>query len=367
MHRLVLIGAGRAHLHLLRVCSRRPILGLEIVLVIPLGERYSRAMTSGYLRHVYVEEDLRIDVAALAERAGARVVIARADRIVAEEKVLVTGSERIPFDLCSIDDVGIAEGADLPGVSVHAVMLMPFSTPVKLRRALEAHLDAGGEPLRCAVVGGGRTGVEAAFALIHLLRERSRPGVITVVDGASDILRALPSCRQQARSRLERAGVCFALGARAVAVQADRILLASGAELPSDLTVWATSGRPAELIAASGLPHDAHGRLLADGALRSRDGGPLWAAGDCVSREAGSPNSPVGGRNEGELLERSLRATIGHSRLRLAVPWRGARCLVDTGDGRAIIHWGPLRGHFRLAWWLRNCVDRRHVRDLAGS
>ena len=53
LRRLVLIGAGRANLHLLRGLSRSLVRGLEIVLVTPDGEMFDPSMTSGLLRGAY--------------------------------------------------------------------------------------------------------------------------------------------------------------------------------------------------------------------------------------------------------------------------------------------------------------------------
>jgi hypothetical protein len=87
---------------LLRALSRPLVRGLEIVLVTTDGVQYDPAMTAGILRGGYAETDARIDVHALAARAGARVVQARADRFAPGSHFVHAGSERIGFDLCSI-------------------------------------------------------------------------------------------------------------------------------------------------------------------------------------------------------------------------------------------------------------------------
>ena len=64
LRRLVLVGAGRAHLHLLHALSRPVVRGLELVLVTTDRVQYDPAMTSGILRGAYDESETRIDVAA---------------------------------------------------------------------------------------------------------------------------------------------------------------------------------------------------------------------------------------------------------------------------------------------------------------
>ena len=354
----MLVGAGRAHLHVLRAFARRFVRGLEIVVVTTDRVQHDPAMASGILRGAYAESEARVDVDALAERAGARVVHAGASQLDPTSHVVSAGAERIAFDLCSIDDVGPPLGDDLFGVAENAVALRPAARLLDARRAIDARLADGTSPINCAVVGGGSTGVECAFLLQRLVRVRPGGGVVTIVESAPHLLPDMPSCRESAHRALERDGVCFALGARAVEVHEDGVLLASGGGLPSDLVVWATGGAPARLIAESGLPHDAHGRLLVDEGLRARSGAPIWAAGDCASIE-----QTVGGdgRDHGELLERALRAHVAGGAGRLPHPRARSLCLLDTADGRAIIRWGPMAGRSRLAGWLKRRRDRQFV------
>ena len=103
LRRLVLIGAGRANLHLLGALSRSLVRGLEMVLVTPDRELFDRSMTSGLLRGAYDLAEVRIDVAAVAARAGARVVHARAEQLLVDTHVVHAGTERLAFDLCAID------------------------------------------------------------------------------------------------------------------------------------------------------------------------------------------------------------------------------------------------------------------------
>ena len=357
LRRLVLIGAGRANLNLLRALSRSLVRGLEIVLVTPDRELFDPSMTSGLLRGAYDLDDVRIDVAAVAERAGARVVEARADRLLMEERVVHAGAERLAFDLCVIDEIGPSADAELPGVTAHAIALRPASRLADVARVVADRLTRSADAVACTVVGGGTTGVECAFSLQRMLRSRAAGGVVSVVDSAPDILRDAAPCRDVARRALERNGVCFALGARVVEVFADRVMLASGASLQSDLTIWATGGAPPSLIAASGLPHDTRGRLLVDERLRARDDSPVWAAGDCAatSEHGAEP------RSQGALLEREIRRYLGAPVPRRVRPRSSTVCVLDTGDGRAILRWRTLTMRSRLAWWIKRRMDHRFV------
>jgi selenide,water dikinase len=364
LRRLVLVGAGRAHLHLLHALSRQVVRGLELVLVTTDRVQYDPAMTSGILRGAYDESETRIDVVALAERAGARVVQARADRFDPNARVVQAGSERVTFDLCSIDELGPPLGGALPGVVEHTIPLRPASIVPEARDVILERLADGPQPVRITIVGGGSVGVECAFVLQRILRARTGGGVVTIVDAISHVLGDLAPCRESAHRALESRGICFVLGTGAVAVRSEGVVLASGALLPSDLVVWATGGAAPSFIADSGLPHDAHGRLLVDARLRERSGAPIWAAGDCASLEATVAVDP---RRQGEILEREIKAHLGASHRRMAPPRVRPPCLLDTGDGRAIVRWGPVTARSRLAGWLKRRLDRQFVARLGSG
>ena len=128
--------------------------------------------------------------------------------------------------------------------------------------------------------------------------------------------------------------------------------------------MWATGGAPTALIAESGLPHDADGRLLVDARLRARSGAPVWAAGDCASIDASAGADPW---RHGEILAREIRAQLGAPLHRVPTPRARPLCLLDTADGRAIVRWGPIAGRSRLAGWLKRRLDRRFVKKLGSE
>src|SRR3954470_16160652 len=100
--RLVLVGGGQAHLHVLRELARRPIVDIETT-VVAADDHYHRAMMAGYLQGQYEKNDLCIELASLAARARARLVRAHAQRIDFERQIIVTPEEQIAFDVCSLD------------------------------------------------------------------------------------------------------------------------------------------------------------------------------------------------------------------------------------------------------------------------
>ena len=128
-------------------------------------------------------EELRVDAVALADRAGVRLVQASVDRIGVEERVVIAGSERIPFEPAPLTRSMSQRSTALPGVAQHALHVRPASALLGLRHAIQMRLETIDRAADCVVVGGGTLGMELAFTLLSGLRGTpSTGGVVTIVD-----------------------------------------------------------------------------------------------------------------------------------------------------------------------------------------
>lgn len=367
--RLVLVGGGHAHLHVLRELARRPMADVETLVVVP-GEQYAGAMVPGFLQGRYEAEDLRFDLAGLARRAGARLVHGAVERVDAARRVVVLPQgDELPFDVCSLDIGCDPAGADIPGVARHAIALRPAGLALELRARFDALLAAG-RPVAIVVVGGGATGVEAALALHHRLRASAASGHVALVEQGTEVLTAFePPMRRLATEVLRARAIPLALGGRVVSVGAGTVTLHNGASLPADLVVWAAGAAAPALIAHSGLAQDEHGYLLVDRTLRAVDGAPVWGAGCCVAVKDVAPAARGGeyALREPPALDRNLRAALGHGRPRRYRPQPSSLALLDAGGGWALMRWKGIYRHSRWAWRLKDMIDRRFVRRYRES
>ncbi len=364
LRRLVLVGGGRAHLHVLRELARRPIAGVETVLVVS-GDHFHAAMVPGYLQGQYEADQLRFDLTSLARRAGARLVHAIAERVDPVQRVVIASGDAIPFDVCSLDLEREATGADTPGVAEQAIALHPPARAVKLRARLDALAADTSHPPSVVVVGGGKDGVEVALAVRQRLGTAVAGAVVSLVEQGTEILPGVdPQLRQLATRVLRERGVSLALGGRVTEVGASEVMLHNGAAIPADLVVWAAGAVAPPLIALSGLAHDANGYLLVDRSMRAVDGAPVWGAGECITHQAfpGLAREAAQALREAPALDRSLRAALGKGRPARFRPQRRHLELLNAGGGWALMRWKGMYRHSRWAWRLKNLIDRRFMR-----
>ena len=150
------------------------------------------------------------------------------------------------------------------------------------------------------VVGGGATGVELAGTLGELRNDVLRatfPDVnpdrlhIQLVEMAPGLLMPFKEkLREYTRRQLAERGVDIRLNTTIREVTPDRVLLADGTALPSDLTVWAAGVAAHQSVAAWGLPQGKGGRLLVGPDLRVAGTTNIFATGDiALNQENPSP------------------------------------------------------------------------------
>ena len=141
MKRVLLVGGGHAHAWVLR----EGIPG-EVTLVSPYPRHTYSGMLPGYVAGHYPAEALSIDLAGLAARAGARLVIGRAAALdAARRRVRLEDGRELEYDVASLD-VGSVPAMNVPGSTEHVIAVKPFESFVAEWEAIK------GDARRIAVV-----------------------------------------------------------------------------------------------------------------------------------------------------------------------------------------------------------------------
>ena len=348
---ILLLGAGHAHVEVLRRFAMKPEPGVRLTLVGREPETPYSGMLPGLIRGDYTTDQAHIDLAPLAAAAGARLIIGEAVAIDPTARTVgVTGRPDIPFDLLSIDVGGTPAMPDNGGIPVK-----PIGRFLERLAGLEATLP---QDSRIAVVGGGAGGVELALALAQRMRGQTR---VTLVSSTPEPLTsAPPRARRLARAALVDGGVELVSGVTAGALRNGVLPLSDGTALDAAAALWVTGVIGPAFLATSGLACDEAGCVRVDAALRSVSHEFVFAAGDCAA--LGRPKSGVWAVRAGQPLADNLRRAA----LRLPPkPWkpqRDALVLLGLGGGRAIGWRNGLVASGRKIGWLKDWIDRRWMR-----
>jgi selenide,water dikinase len=366
MKRLLLLGGGHAHVHVLREIGAALDPLVSVTLVSPCPRLLYTGMVPGYVAGHYSAEEVSIDLVALAARARARLVPGTAVSVDPDRRaVTCADGSTFDYDVLSCDIGSQLRTAGVPGAQAHAFPVRPMEKLLEgWSRVLE---DARRRVVRAVtIVGGGAAGVELAFAMDWRLR-RELGDDLSHVRVLTDTPSPLPEFNAGARrllvSRLQARGIGVHAGIPVAEVGEGFVRLANGNEFASDATFWAGGAAAPGLFRASGLATDERGFLAVDAALRSTSHPGVFGAGDCAS-VVGEPRAKAGvfAVRAAVPLAANLRAALAASGA--YVGWRPQRrflALVSTGDRHAVGSWGPLAFQGRWAWRWKDRIDREFV------
>lgn len=353
---LILAGGGHAHVAVLADWIRNGVPAIAAIFVTPSRHLRYSGMVPGWISGRYHRDLGTVDVAALAQRAGARLILSRVCAIDPEARQLtLEDGERLGFDIVSLDTGGIGRAADILGADPRLRDVRPIDRFVDEIAALD------NAPTRVAVIGGGAGGVELAFGFRNFRNGTSKPEVVLVA-GESGLLFEFPTAvRQRVARALDRQNV--SLIEADAQMQGSALSAGSGNLEPCDLIVAALgSGAPA-WPREGGLACDKAGFIEVDRYQRSVSHPHVLAVGDVAMRQDRFiAHSGVHAVFAGPVLARNLRAIIaGEVPDAVYRPRFNSLYLMSTGDGRAVASYGPLAAEGRWVMWLKDRIDRRWI------
>ncbi len=362
---LVLVGAGHAHVEVLRQFGMSKQPGVRLTLITREVDTPYSGMLPGLVAGRYTFDEAHIDTGPLARFAGARLYQDEAIGIdLAESAVLCRGRPPVPFDLLSLDVGSRPNTGGVPGAADHAIPVKPIDGFLPRFEQLRARVIEG-RSRHILLVGGGAGGVELLLSIERRLRQDApdRALAFTLATASADILPAFPPAfRARFRAILEQRGITLRTGARVSAVAPGCVRLDGGERLAADEVLWTTEAAPASWLAGAGLPLDAAGFLRVDGQLRAVGHDHVFAAGDMVTFDPGPvERSGVYAVRAGPVLAANLRAALTGGRLLRYRPQRDALYIVTTGEPSAVL----TRNGFTLggdwAFRLKDWIDRRFM------
>lgn len=371
---VVLVGAGHAHVTVLRKFGMNPLPGVRLTLISREVHTPYSGMLPGLIAGHYGFDDAHIDTGPLARFAHARLY---QDEVLAIDlpgrKVICRSRPPVPYDLLSLNIGSTPDTASIPGAAEHVIPVKPIDGFLQRFEAFKARTLARKGRARVALVGAGAGGVELVLSVERRLRyELLRAGLdpaglsYVLISDADDILPNFPArFRARMRAILAARGIHVISGARVQRVEAGCLVLDGHAPVDADEVLWTTQAAPAGWLAKTGLPVDARGFLRVDPMLRVMGHDGLFAAGDTIAfPERGLPKSGVYAVRAGPVLAENIRRTLTGRRLRPFRPQRQALYLVSVGEREAVGTRNGLTFEGAWAWRWKDWIDRRFMRKF---
>jgi pyridine nucleotide-disulfide oxidoreductase family protein len=368
MKRLVLLGGGHAHVHVLRQLAAQRPADVQVVLVSPFARQLYSGMLPGVVAGHYGIDELAIPLPPLAQAAGAEFAQTAAVALDARERTVTLADGRVAeYDLLSIDTGSAPPRAAMPGAQEHALFVRPIERFVGL---LDRLVDlARTRPLDVPVIGGGAAGFELVLALAHRLRRDAgahEHRLVLVTGGAVPLAGYPAGVVVRGRRALRRRGISVVEQACS-AVESDRLHLADGATLASDAPVVAIGGAAPAWLQGSALALDERGFVASGPTLQSTSHPEVFAAGDVATRvDAPHPKSGVYAVRAGPPLADNLLRVLAGQPPQPYQPQRRTLNLLSCGDRHAIASWGAVSWQGAWVWRWKDHIDRDFLARYAG-
>lgn len=377
IQKLLLLGAGHAHLQVLaRLAQHRPA-DLDVTVLTPYPFLTYSGMVPGLMAGRYPPKDCQIPLEPLFKAAGARWVQGRVtalDAAAQTVQVVAAGGnksapEQLPYHRLSIDTGATIDRqrleADMPGAASRALIVRPIEAFAALwPQVLEL---AQKQAVSLAVIGAGAAGVELVLAAEQRLRGACLAGAsFTLVTGGDDPAASYPEgVRRRVLRRLKARGITV-LREACTGIDKGVVHLRSGASLACDVPILAIGTHAPAWLQGSGLALSGSGHVLVNACQQSTSHPRVFAAGDVATRaDAPHPKSGVYAVRAGPVLAHNLMAAHHGQPLKAWRPPQHTLNLLSCGAGHAIASWGPLHAEGGWAWRWKDRIDRAFMARYA--
>ncbi len=368
---VVLVGAGHAHVAVLKMFGMNPLPGVRLTLITREVDTPYSGMLPGLVAGHYTFDEAHIDAGPLARFARARLYRAEAIGLDLENRHIVCRDRPpVPYDVLSLDIGSRPNTSSVPGAEGAAIPVKPIDGFLPRFEAMRrAVIEARGKA-RVALVGAGAAGVELILAVERRLRRDvagagGDPAALSflLVTGAAHILPAFPAkFRALFESVLAARGVAVRASARVSSLDGGLLRVTGGESIAADHVLWTTEATAASWLGETGLALDERGFIRVDESLRALGHDAVFAAGDTAAfGPRPLPRSGVYAVRAGPVLAANIRAVLTGARPRAFAPQREVLYLVSTADGHAVGTRNGFTFSGRWVWRWKNSIDRRFM------
>lgn len=368
---VVLVGAGHAHVQVLRQFGMKPMPDIRLTLITPDVHTPYSGMLPGLIAELYRFDEAHIDTRPLCRFAGARLYQSMATGIDLATKIVACDNRPpVPYDVLSINIGSTPNTVSVPGAAEHAIPVKPVSGFLERFEALRQRVREVGGECRIAVVGAGAGGVELILSLERGLRRALRAGGhdpsrlhFTLIAADEPILPEFPKrFSERFETILKERGIEVIRNAPASGVRYGAVEVSGLDNRPADEVLWVTQARAPDWLKTTGLPLDENGFLLVDRYLRAEGMNDIFGAGDVIAfGPRALPKSGVYAVRAGAILADNLRRILAGRNLKPFRPQREAMYLISTGERYAI---GTRNGFVfggSWVWRWKDRIDRRFM------
>lgn len=364
MKKLVLIGTGPHHVHLLLSLTQQALEGVQVTLVAPSLRQLYGPMLADFVAGLVTLEDGLIDLEPRLKNSGIRYLPLGLSALDAPAQTLtLSDGSTLAFDWLSINQGDVMDRAQLelqrPGVREHGLFLHPSDALAKLWPSVLSLAET--RPLRVAVLGDSLQSIEVALAVRHRLPSAS---ITLVLDHAALTHQGNAAFQAHITQALKQSQITV-LDDHAVSLTAGQVMLGCGAGLVCDVPIVALGAPPPGWLVSCRLALNDHGFMDTDEQQRSRSQPCIFSADEGAAPRPSTVWCRQGTQAAADLAyAHHLIAAIKSMPKRVGPAPKKSFALMALGGRIALASWGPYSAQGRWLWRLKNWINRASVQRL---
>lgn len=363
--RLVLAGGGHAHMVIMANLHQFVEKGYDTTVIGPSEHHYYSGMGPGMLGKIYKPEEIRFATRHVVEKKGGTFIAGKVARIDSEaQMVYLESGELVTYDVLSCN-LGSHVPMDMIKGDLDDIYLVK---PIERLLAAQKRIFELGKLKRITIgiIGGGPSAVEIAGNLWRLIQEPGmNPAEIKIITSKTIMPHHPDGVRVKAQTSLKKRGIEIIEGLRVNEIRTGKVTDTSGKAYDLDIIFVAVGVTPNPVFKISGIPTGPDGGLLVNRYLQSTKHENIFGGGDCIYfRDAPLDKVGVYAVRQNPILHHNLMATLDGGELQPFEPGGDYLLIFNMGDGTGIFHkrWVQFGG--RLAFLIKDYIDRKFMKTF---
>ena len=363
--KLLLAGGGHAHMMVLANLRRFREMGYEVTVIQPSPHHYYSGMGPGMLGRTYRPEEIRFATRLVVEKQGGTFILGKVAEVEpAANRVILESGETVPYDVVSFN---IGSNVSRHVSAEKSDTIFPVKPIERLQEAQQLILRLGADkPLNVGIVGGGPSAVEIAGNVWGLARKSGLQPVTIKIFARTSIMTSFPDgVRYYAINSLNRRNIQIIEHCTVTRIEKGSIEIDSHQSHELDVIFVAIGVQPSPVFKNSGLATGPEGGLVVNRCLQSEEYPNIFGGGDCIYfRDQPLDKVGVYAVRQNPVLLHNLTAALAGGPLREFTPQRDYLLIFNLGDGTGIFRKKGLLFDGRLAFILKDYIDRRFMKKF---
>jgi NADH dehydrogenase len=375
--KVLIVGAGFAGLRLARKLNNKP--GIEVLLIDKFNYHQFQPLFYQVATAALDASNISFPLRkAFQKSKNVRIRIEEVQRVIPEQKILVTASEQLNYDI-----LVLALGADTnffgnQNVATNAFPMKSTVEALQIRHRLVQNFEdvlLSKDPLKIekllniVIVGGGPTGVEVSGALAEMKKyvlPKDYPEIdftkmnIYLLEGGERTLAAMSEkSSEDSCEYLKKLGVTVLKKTVVKDYDGEQVFLDNGTTIPSNTVIWAAGIRgnvpggidPSLIVRGNRIKVDRTNKML------SSDG--IYVLGDLAYMETplwpkGHPQVANVAINQADNLAANLRRLEANSNVLTEFEYHDKGSMATVGRNLAVVDLPKPKLHFKglMAWFI---------------